>query len=80
MRRSDCLAEAGIITNKNITAYPGFETELAKSNYLKDNVVIDKNIITAKGPYFAVDFALAIVTYLKGTAQANNLKSDILYK
>lgn len=74
------LAKADIIENKNITSFPGFEKELPDSNYKADPVVIDGNIITARGPYFAVDFAIEIIRYLLGDKKAEMLKSDILYK
>lgn len=74
------LAKANIIEDKNITSFPGFEKELPGANYKNDSVVVDGNIITSKGPYFAVDFAIEIVRYLLGDKKAEALKTDILYK
>ena len=73
------LAKADIIKGKNITSYPGFDKDLKDSNYKTDSVVIDGNIITSRGPIFAVDFALEIVKYLLGDKKVLELKEDILY-
>lgn len=74
------LAEANIIKDRNITSYPGFENELLAANYIEDGVVVDNNIITARGPALAVDFAIEIVRYLLGDKEVADLKKDILYK
>lgn len=73
------LERAGIIKDKNVTSYPGFEEELSDSNYLEENVVVDKNIITARGPAIATDFALNIVEYLLDKSKREELEEDILF-
>lgn len=74
------LERAGVIHGKNVTSYPGFEDDLINGVYIDDNVVRDCNIITARGPALAVDFALEIIKYLIGEEKAEELKKDILYK
>lgn len=74
------LARAGIINGKRVTSYPGFEAELKDGIYEEKNVVADGNIITARGPALAVDFAIEIIKYLLGVEKAEELKKDILYK
>lgn len=74
------LAKADIIKGKNITSFPGFEDNFTNAHYKTDPVVIDGNIITARGPYFAVNFAIEIVKYLLGEEASEKLKADILYK
>lgn len=74
------LEKAGIIKGKNITSYPGFEGELKDGIYREESVVRDNNIITARGPTLAVDFAIEIIRYLLGEEKAEELKKDILYK
>lgn len=74
------LAEAGVIEDKNFTCYPGFHKEIGVGHYVDENTVRDKNVITGKGPAFAVDFALEIVDYLLGKDKKEELKKDILYK
>ena len=74
------LSKADVIKDKKITSYPGFEKELNFKEYKEEAVVIDDNVITARGPYFAVDFALAIIEYLIDKETAEKVKEDILYK
>lgn len=73
------LERAGIIKDKNVTSYPGFEDQLTSSSYIQESVVRDGNIITSRGPSLAVDFAIEIVTYLLDEKIAGKLKDDILY-
>ena len=74
------LERAGIIEGKKITSYPGFKDQLTGAIYQEQAVVRDGNIITARGPALAVDFAIAIVRYLLGDEEASKLKANILYK
>lgn len=73
------LERAGIIKGKKITSYPGFEKELEGAKYQASPIVVDGNIITARGPYYAVNFAISIIDYLLGKEKAEELKEDILY-
>jgi len=71
--------KAKVIDGKKITSYPGFDKDLPNSIYKVEDVVVDGNIITARGPAKAVDFAIAIVKYLRGEKQVEELKDNILY-
>ena len=73
------LERAGIIKDKKVTSYPGFEDQLEGAYYIEENVVRDGSIITARGPALAVDFAIEIVDYLLGENKVVELKKDILY-
>ena len=73
------LAEAGASDGKFVTSYPGFENELASAKYLNDGIVVDKNIITGRGPAYAGDFAYKLVEVLKDEDIAEDLKKDTLY-
>ncbi|NLN42532.1 MAG: DJ-1/PfpI family protein [Clostridiales bacterium] len=73
------LEKAGVIEGRKVTSYPGFEDQLS-GVYQEENVVRDQNIITARGPALAVDFAIEIVKYLLGQEKADELKKGILYK
>lgn len=73
------LAKAELIAGKKVTSYPGFEADLGDSIYLQDAVVRDGNLITARGPAKAVDFALELVTVLAGVKEAETLRKNILY-
>ena len=72
------LQEAGIIENKRVTSYPGFEKELIGAKYIEDSVVVDGNLITARGPAIAMDFALTIVEHLCGTETRYSLAKELL--
>ena len=58
------LKKAGVIEGKSITSYPGFEDQLSGGIYQQQGVVRDGNIITARGPAMAVDFAITIIEYI----------------
>ncbi len=73
------LHRSGILNGKMVTSFPGFEEELTGAVYTEKKVERDGNIITSRGPYFAVDFALEIVGYLLGKEKVDELKKSILY-
>ncbi len=73
------LAQAGILSGKNVTSYPGFEDAFPDSCYQQAAVVRDGNLITSRGPGKAVDFALELVTVLAGAEAAETLRKNILY-
>ncbi|MDL2322476.1 DJ-1/PfpI family protein [Bacteroidales bacterium OttesenSCG-928-A17] len=68
----------GLLKGKKATAYPGFEAMLTGAEYVKTGVVIDGNIITGRGPGFAVDFGLAIVSQLAGQEKADEVAAGML--
>ena len=74
------LEQAKVIDGKEVTSYPGFGADLPDSIYKEDDVVCDGNIITARGPAKAEDFAIEIVRHLAGDKAVRTLKSSILYK
>lgn len=75
------LAEAGIDTpDIEVTCYPGFESRIGRFNHFKASLVESKHIITAEGPAFAIDFALAIVSALRGEEVADQVAQGMLYR
>ena len=46
--------------------YPGFEHELQGARLSHQNVVQSQRVVTAKGPAYALDFALQLVADIKG--------------
>lgn len=74
------LERAKVIDGKKVTSYPGFEKDLPNSIYKEEDVVCDGNIITARGPAKAEDFAIEIIRKLVGEKAAEDLKTSILYK
>lgn len=64
---------------KNVTSYPSVEGCLTdKYNYKQDNVVVDGNFVTSRGPGTAFDFALAIVDKLNGKEKASEVAKAML--
>lgn len=73
------LAPTGILNHRSATGYPGMEKYFNKTTKFKiAPVVIDKNIVTSRGPATAAAFALAIVEKLSGKTIAKRIKKDIL--
>jgi len=74
------LEKAGVIVNKNATSYPGFDKEMTSCNYMENRVVVDGNVITARGPGVAIEFSLTVVEYLLGKGIVEELKVGMLVK
>lgn len=73
------LAPTGILNNKTATCFPGMQNNLDKTTrYKTENVVIDENIITSRGPASALLFAVSIAEKLLGKDTSERLKKDLL--
>lgn len=72
------LGKLGILAGKQATCYPGFESYLGES-YVGGLVVESKNIITAKGPGLASDFAFCIIEKIKGSDVADQVYDTAQY-
>ena len=68
------------LAGKKMTCYDGFEDALiAKgAEYVKEGVVVDGNIITGRGPGWAVEFGLTILEKLKGKEIADKVKAGLM--
>lgn len=68
------------LNGRRMTCYDGFEETLTAkgAEYVKDGVVVDGNIITGRGPGWAVEFGLAILEYLKGKETAEKVKAGLM--
>ncbi len=70
----------GILDGKKAVCYPSFESELGEAFYTNEPVVIDGDIITSKGPGFAMNFGLAIVEFFKGKQASDEVAGGLLLK
>ena len=72
------LQSAGVL-KENYTCYPSFEANIKPEGYISNqDVVMDGNVITSRGPGTALVFALSIVGQLCGEEMRENVKSQLL--
>ena len=72
------LGEMGLLKGKRATCYPGFEPELIEAIVTHEPVTIDGNIITGKGPAFAISFSLQLIETLAGKAARDEVSNALL--
>src|SRR5690554_5547432 len=73
------LGQLNMLANKKATCYPGFEKELKNAQIQNSQaVVVDDNIITAKGVGAAIEFALQLVEILVNKETAEQLSKDLV--
>ena len=70
------LAENGILDDVKATVYPGFEKKIPHPR--DGDVIVDGNVITARGPGAAFKFGLKIVEYLSGAQVAKRVKNEMV--
>ena len=68
------------LQGKKMTCYDGFEEALTAkgAEYVKEGVVVDGNIITGRGPGWAVEFGLAILSHVKGQEVSDKVKAGLM--
>jgi 4-methyl-5(b-hydroxyethyl)-thiazole monophosphate biosynthesis len=74
------IGNLGFLEGKNAICYPGFENYLKGAKISRDPVCTDGNIITAKGPGVAYEFAFAILAKLKGARAVEEIKDGLQYQ
>jgi protein deglycase len=75
------LAPLGILDNKYATCYPGMQESFSDAtDYKEDDIVIDGNIITSRGPATALKFSIAIVGALCGEVLSEKIARAALLK
>jgi 4-methyl-5(b-hydroxyethyl)-thiazole monophosphate biosynthesis len=72
------LGKAGVLKDKKVTCYPGFEQQLGTNLCNEEIVVQDGNIITSRGPATAIYFAFKILENLEDIEIVEKLKEDML--
>ncbi len=73
------LGELGLLKDRTAVCYPGFEEQLLGAKIGANNVEIDDNFITSKGPATSMEFALALVGILTSSEKASQVQSGLLF-
>ncbi|PKM72136.1 MAG: DJ-1 family protein [Firmicutes bacterium HGW-Firmicutes-16] len=74
------LAKLGLIDGKRITCYPGCESLMGKALCdTKKPITTDEGLITGRSAGSAIDFALALLSHLKGEKIAEKVSADLVY-
>lgn len=71
------LERAGVLEGRNFTAYVGYDEKIKAGTFREDEVVIDGNVVTSRGPATAYAFAYELARLLGGDDQA--VKDRMLY-
>jgi protein deglycase len=74
------LANAGVLTGKTATCYPGFldDSGLSGITLSEQAVVRDGKVITSRGPGTAMDFALELIEVLSGKETRNTVETALV--
>lgn len=67
----------GYLDDREITCYPGFETQMPKAYYTGERVVVSDHIVMGKGAGAAVDFALKLVEVMISPERAKSLRESL---
>ncbi len=72
------LGEMGILKNKKVTCYPGFEKYLQGAEVSTNSVESSSNIISGQGVGAAMKFALELVSQLTDKQTAKELAKKMV--
>ena len=70
----------GILNSGKATCYPGCESYAPGITFLKDGVVVDGNVVTAKSAGWAFDLGIKLVEMLVDKETAEKVRASIYYK
>jgi protein deglycase len=74
------LGKLGILDGRKAVCYPGAESYAPDCTFGDESVMRDGNLITARGPGFASDFALELLAALVGEGVAEKVGSASLFR
>ena len=74
------LAGLGITEGKKATCYPGMENEMGSASMQDAPVVQDGKLITGRAAGASFDFALALITALRGEEAAKKVAAGVVYR
>jgi 4-methyl-5(b-hydroxyethyl)-thiazole monophosphate biosynthesis len=72
------LANAGLLSGKSATSYPGFLEPFPQVNAVTAPVVIDGKVITSRGPGTAMDFALQLIETLTDRDTRDRIEAQLV--
>ena len=72
------LGEAGLLSGKRATCFPGFEDKLFGAIVCGEGVVTDGLVTTAKSAGHSVEFGLELVRLLSDIGKAEQLRQSIM--
>ncbi|MCX6130400.1 MAG: DJ-1/PfpI family protein [Proteobacteria bacterium] len=72
------LGAHGLLKGRHATCYPGFEQELKGAILSQESVVVDKKLVTSRGPGTAMSFALELLAAVHGKAQSDRVQKALL--
>lgn len=72
------LGTKGMLKNKLATCYPAPKFQEKLENLSDDDVVIDGNIITSKGPGTSLAFSIKLVEILFGSGTADKVSKEMI--
>lgn len=67
------LKHHGLLDGHKATCHPEFVGELENKKHVEERVVVDRNVVTSRGPGTAVEFALKLVELLEGKEKADSI-------
>jgi len=71
------LDAAGVLNGRRATSFPGFLKDAKTATVVGDAVVVDRGVITSRGPGTALDFALTLVAELAGPSVREAIESRL---
>ena len=71
------LGHMGIVKDRKVTVFPGFERDMFDAQLDEAYVVRDGNLVTARGMGVSTEFALELLALLKGQATADKIRASI---
>lgn len=75
------LGGLGLLNNKKVICYPGFEASLTGATIVNEDVVLDGKIITSRGPGTSAKFALKLIEILCGIEKSIEVGTKtLIYK
>lgn len=72
------LANAGLLSGKSATSYPGCLEPFPQVNAVRAPVVIDGKVITSRGPGTAMDFALQLIETLTDRETKDRIEAQLV--